>query len=221
MKSIFISIVLLIVCIQQVYSQSFDELPLDKQKTFFEGYWKYVSQNRDTVFIIKLKQLDEAIGINSYIGSYLYYDPHINENNLNSISVFLSMSTFEEYFQLWKNLLNQDTNYIGNAMYLTGWSYNAVEGGFYDYTKNHYHGETSLSVVSFQSGSESISWSLEIGEGSYLVPAGEEDMYFTFSVPNRCVLTKVYDLTEFSDKGIILEPFPEDGKMDFGKPAKP
>ena len=52
-------------------AQNFQDLPLDKQRTFFEGYWKYVSENRDTVFIVKLKSIEDSCGIISYIGSCL------------------------------------------------------------------------------------------------------------------------------------------------------
>ena len=94
-----------------LYAQKTELMP-DGQRNFFEGYWKYASQNRDTVFIIKLKYLPIENGLNCYIGSYLYFDPEIKENNFQVLSDYLDMNTYEEFWEVYFESLRAGNNFI-------------------------------------------------------------------------------------------------------------
>ena len=188
-------------------AQNFQDLPLDKQRTFFEGYWKYVSENRDTVFIVKLKSIEDSCGIISYIGSCLYRNPSITENNIPMLDDYMQISTFDEYLAIYESKQVVNPLYIGRSLYITGWEWDVMDGYFYDYTKEHSNGKVDLVVRSAVPGAETISWSLYLYD-LITYPEGEEDKYLTFSVPTEITLTKMYNLDEFADLGIILSPFP-------------
>ena len=191
-----------------LYAQKTELMP-DGQRTFFEGYWKYASQNRDTVFIIKLKYLPIENGLNCYIGSYLYFDPEIKENNFQVLSDYLDMNTYEEFWEVYFESLRAGNNFI--AIDVSGKNFYEMTGSFYDYKLNTYHGKVTLSVVSAQEGAETIMWHLEEGEGIFFYAEGEEDPndMFNFSVPWNIVLEKMHDLTEFEYMGIVLPSLPQ------------
>ena len=191
-----------------VLSQDLNGLVTEEQKSFFEGYWKYTSSTRDTIFIVKLKYFEMTFGgeiFNYYIGSYLYKNPSLEEDNLSILTDYMQESTYDDYYNKYSTR-NVRENYI--PIRVCNYSYNDMSGVFYDYTKDHMNGEVTLSVISIETGAETISWSLKIGEGVYMYAEGGQNRLFSFSVPTKLILTKVHNLKEFEDIGIILPPFP-------------
>ncbi|MBQ1886055.1 MAG: hypothetical protein II157_02505 [Bacteroidales bacterium] len=208
MKCFFYTLILLAVCQSKAYSQSFEELPLDKQNTFFEGYWKSVSSNSDTIFILKIKHFETERG-NVYIGSYLLKYNETLDDKLSDLSDFLPFSSFEDFKRIDSIKFYQNKVKQWYSIFLTGGTSHVMRGSFYDYIKGHRNGQVTLEVLSAQNGSETITWSLTIGDGTYYYPNGCENELFTFSVPTSTVFTKIYNLREFEDIGIILPPFPK------------
>ena len=73
-----------------------------------------------------------------------------------------------------------------------------------------------MEVLSAQTGQETISWSLDLGEGVFFYPEDvDPNEYFSFSVPKNMVFAKIHDLTEFEIYGIYLPPFPMQMEMIF------
>lgn len=201
-----------------VLSQDLNGLVTEEQKSFFEGYWKYTSTTRDTIFIVKLKYFEMAFGgdiFNYYIGSYLYKTPSLEEDNLPVLTDYMQESTYDDYYNKYSTRIVRD-NYI--PIRVCSYSYNDMVGVFYDYTKDHMNGVVTLSVISIGAGAETISWSLKIGEGVYMYTEGEQNRLFSFSVPTTLVLTKVHNLSEFEDLGIFLPPFPQKHEIELGDP---
>ena len=214
MKKI-IFFVLLVICLPKAYCQTFEELPLDQQNRFFEGYWKYTSNNMDTILILKIKHFESQTG-DVYIGSYLLKDHDTISGNITDMSEFLVFSSYEDYRTLKSVKFSQNKLKRWFSMFLLEDSASKICGYFYDYLKNHSYGEVTLEVISAQTGQERISWSLDLGEGVYHYPNDEDpNEYFSFSVPKNLVFTKIYDLTEFEICGIYLPPFPMQMEMIF------
>ena len=211
MKRIII-IVLLTICLPRAYSQSFEELTLDQQNCFFEGYWKYTSNSNDTIFILKIKHFDSPNG-NIYIGSYLFKDFGATSGNITDLSDFLAFSSSEDFKRIDSMKFSQNKLKTWYSMFFDRDDMSRICGSFYDYVKCHRNGEVTLEVLSAQSGQETISWSLDVGNGTYFYPEGQENDFFTFSVPVNVVFTKINDLTEFENYGIILPPFPRQFEM--------
>ena len=212
MKIIIYTILLFSVCLSKAYSQSFEELPLDKQNTFFEGYWKYVSNNNDTIFILKIKHFESQTD-NIYVGSYLLKCNETISDNLSDLSDFLPFSSFDDFKIIDSMKFSQNKIKQWYSIFLTGGTTQIMKGSFYDNTKGHRNGQVTLEVLSAQNGCETIYWSLMIGDGTYYYPVGCENELFTFSVPTNAVFIKIYNLTEFENEGIILPPFPRQFEM--------
>ncbi len=206
MKRIII-VLLLAICFPEAYSQSFEDLSLERQNSFFEGYWKYSSNNNDTIFILKIKHFSSQDG-NVYIGSYLFKDSDTISGNITDISDFLAFTSFEDFKRIDSIKFSQNKLKSWYSMFFTEDNRGSISGSFYDYLKCHRNGDVKLEVLSAQEGQETISWFLEVGPGTYYYPAGRENDFFTFSVPTEVIFTKMYDLTEFEDYGITLPPFP-------------
>ena len=196
-----------------INAQTFEELSIEEQKHFFEGYWKYCSTDRDTIFIIKLKSFDnEENGRHLNIGSYLYYNNGMIENNIERLTRYLSVRNCAEYEVIDKEAdkyYRERDEGLSLSMFFGSWRYDDAHGMFYDYTQKHATGDVTLSVVSAQKRKEKIHWDLKI-EACFLFVFSEEDAIrqTTFSVPTNIVMEKMYDLSEFEDKGIFLSPFP-------------
>ena len=186
--------------------QSFSELSHQEQEKFFEGYWKYSSPNNDTIFIIMLKQLRKTSGHNVYVGTYLYYCGNtLIENNLYLLSDYLSIINYADYKKLY---FSREKEQEYHPFYFSNWEYDKIVGSFYDYTQQHWEGQPTLSVISSKRGEEKICWNLDWREGVILYETEEEQERISkFSVPQKLTLQKMYNLSEFEDKGIILEPF--------------
>lgn len=211
-------LILLVISLPKAYCQTFEELSLENQNKFFEGYWKYTSNNMDTIFILKIKHFESQTG-DIYIGSYIFKDYDTISGNLIDMEDYLTVSSFDDYRRIDSVKFSQDRQKWWFSMHFAENHISKVVGSFHDYLKssenNYYgHGEVTLEVTSAQTGQERISWSLDLGEGVGFYPEDvDPNEYFSFSVPTKLVFTKIYDLTEFESYGIFLPPFPRQMEM--------
>ncbi len=200
---------------QNSHAQNFDNLPLKQQIGFFEGYWKYNSPERDTIFIIKLKVLERTPTfverpqkLYAFSGTYLYYNKTIIENNIHRLDPFMNVDTYEEYERIKMNLLKSDSTDFLPSIYVDSWEYDMKDGFFSDKTNGNINGVLTLSVCSAKKGNESIKWNLELKNEIIWIMEGENvQSQTTFSVPTNIILQKMHNLQEFEDKGIYLSPF--------------
>ena len=189
-----------------INAQTFEELSQEEQKHFFEGYWKYCSTDRDTIFIIKLKCFEQVPDFYAFVGSYLYYNKSIIENNIEDLNKYIQLKVDE--YQEYRRIKMQNLQENSLAIYVSDWVHNEKDGVFSDKTHNHANGKLIVKVISAEKGKQKISWSLHIEGEIFYVEEEDLERLESFSVPTNIVMEKMYDLSEFEDKGIFLSPFP-------------
>ena len=207
-----------------VKAQELDSLYMstEDEKTFYQGYWKYVNADNDEVFILKIKCLDRSEayymqGIshyNYYIATFLYYkNGAIVSDKLSSLTRFLNLIDYSDFEQI---IHSEGYGSIADIVFQCSYNQtNNLKLAFSDPINTNTLGYAFLSVLSINSGQEQIRWRLSLEDEVYVVLDEDitdeefEQMYCTFSVPTNIVLTKMYNLREFRNKGIILEPIPE------------
>lgn len=185
-----------------------------------QGYWKYENPENDELLIVKLKALKRSEGQDltscpyGYIGSYLYINNgEVVSDNLSELDPYLFFITCRDFE------INRNRNY---TLALDGVMRNdmgqiGADISFDDHSR-YTDGTLLLTLLSAEQGNEQLSWVLEETEGDYTIVIEENDpmtaeeihiMYDTFSVPQNIILTKIHNLREFSNRGIILDPIPE------------
>ena len=205
---------LLITKSEYVSAQQFKDLSLEEQIDFYEGYWKYNSLDRDTIFIIKLKYLLWGEETHLLVGSYLYFqDGQMVNDNLWMLDDYLSCTTHEHYMYIWRKNLSHELQHYGPSIYISGLILDSLSGPLFDYTYLHSYTELIISPISSEIGKEMLSWKLGHSECVIFVTSEEDERIFnSISLPRDLILHKMYDLSEFEDKGIFLKPFPKLGR---------
>lgn len=212
---LLIALFLMISLASEVKCQDLNQMTPVERGLFLQGYWKYVNPENEELLIVKIKALRRK-NVNSenpyfYIGSYLYINNGLMINdNLSELNPYLMFTTWKEYCD------NQTDDSILAIPY--GWMINdlgqiGARMSFNDHSRLS-DGDLVLTILSVQSGSEQLSWKLDLGEGVILIEEQMTDeeiehQYCSFSVPQNIVLTKIHNLREFSNRGIILDPIPE------------
>ena len=220
-----LQLILLLMISGHIFSQSLSTMTPEEQGLFYQGYWKYYNPDSDELFIIKIKALmrvapsslipDEPY---DFIGSYIYYSNGVViSNNLSDLDTCMLFSTNMEYYTLVKQSdYHTSLALFGSMRALPDQT--VADLFFYDHTKHHSNGKVKLSIVSMDNRNEQIQWNLQLQDDVSIVLEDDESglsdeevdrRYLRFSVPTNVVLTKMYNLREFRNKGIILDPIPE------------
>lgn len=215
---LFVSICIIAFCTEAT-GQNLNQINPKESGLILQGYWKYENPENDELLIVKIKALrsikyETSLSPYSYIGSYLYIkNGAVVSNNLSELDPYLLLLTTNEYS------LNRSRDY---TLALGGWMTNnmgqiGARISFDDHSR-YTDGTLLLTLLSAEQGNEQLSWVLEETEGDYTIVIEENDpmtaeeihiMYDTFSVPQNIILTKIHNLREFSNRGIILDPIPE------------
>ena len=205
---------LLITKSEYVSAQQFKDLSLEEQIDFYEGYWKYNSLDRDTIFIIKLKYFVRGEDIHVLVGSYLYFeDGQMISDNLWMLDEYLSCTNYDQYLSVRKKNFNPKLKHFSPSIRVSEISLDSLSGSFFDYTYLNSFIELIISPISSEIGKEKLSWNLELTGCVIFVNSEEEEKQFnSISLPRDLILHKMYDLSEFEDKGIFLKPFPKLGR---------